>query len=325
MKKEIFGIALLITGSFTLLKGQETLQENGYNRIYYPNGKISSEGTMRNGKPDGFWKTYYPSGVLKSEGKRTNFLLDSVWVFYNESGDTLQKVSYVLGKRNGYTITFNTEHTADPLHRGRILSRELYVNDKKEGLSRTYFPSGKLKEESLFTNSKKNGISREFDEKGTLITILNYKNGFLTERERLNRIDEKGLKQGLWRTYYDNGGIKSEAYYEKDLLTGAYKEYDENGNIKLMLQYAQGALVEEEDTSELEIDIRNTFDELGKLVYSGSYRENIPVGIHRMYDNSGKVTNAILYDNEGTKIGEGIITNEGKKEGDWKYFYNNGK
>ena len=59
---------------------------------------------MRNGKPDGFWKTYYPSGIMKSEGNRTNFLLDSIWVFYNEVGDTLQKVNYIMGKRNGFTI-----------------------------------------------------------------------------------------------------------------------------------------------------------------------------------------------------------------------------
>jgi antitoxin component YwqK of YwqJK toxin-antitoxin module len=315
---------LFFLGAFGYVNGQETLLQNGYNKIYYPNGKVSSEGIMRNGKPDGFWKTYYPSGVLKSEGSRTNFLLDSIWVFYNEIGDTLQKVSYILGKRNGYTITYNTEPASDPMHRGKILSKELYVNDKKEGTSFSYFPSGQIKEEALFSGNKKNGISREFDNKGTLITILNYKNGFLVERERLNRKDEKGLKQGLWRDYYENGDIKSEAYYENDLLTGSYKEYDENGNIRVLLQYAKGTIVEDQDTAALEIDIRNTYDDQGNLTYSGSYRNDIPVGIHRMYDNTGKVINGILYDNEGKKSGEGIITNEGKKEGEWKYYFQNG-
>jgi uncharacterized protein len=316
---------LLFAGCVGLIEAQENLQQNGYTQILYPNGKVSSEGMMRNGKPDGFWKTYYPSGILKSAGKRTNFLLDSVWVFFNESGDTLQKVSYVLGKRNGFTVTYNTEHTSDPMHRGRILSRELYVNDRKEGMSYTYYPTGRIREEASFTNNKKNGLSREYDEKGTIITLLQYKNGFLTERERLNRTDEKGLKQGLWRTYYDNGGLRTEAYYENDRLNGTYKEYDENGDIKVLLQYARGSMVEEEDTTQLEIDLKNTYDELGNLVYSGSYRDSIPIGIHRMYDNAGKVINSILYDNLGNRLGEGIITNEGKKEGEWKYLYANGK
>jgi hypothetical protein len=30
----------------------------GYNKLYYANGKLSSEGTIRDGKPDGYWKTY---------------------------------------------------------------------------------------------------------------------------------------------------------------------------------------------------------------------------------------------------------------------------
>jgi antitoxin component YwqK of YwqJK toxin-antitoxin module len=303
---------------------QQSIQENGYNKMYYPNGKISSEGYMRNGKPDGYWKTYYPSGVMKSEGNRTNFLLDSVWVFYNESGDTTEKVSYVLGKRNGYTVTFNTSEVKDPMQRGHILSRELYVNDNKEGWSYSYYPDGKVKEESLYTNNKRNGVTNEYDPNGVLITVMTYKNGFLTDREKLNRKDDKGLKQGIWRTYYENGKIKSEAYYVNDLLSGQYKEFDENGNIKVKLQYAKGAILEEKDTTALEVQIQNKYDVKGNLVYSGTYRDSVPVGIHRMYDSTGKVVNGYLFDNNGIKLGEGIITNEGKKEGKWKYFYSDG-
>jgi antitoxin component YwqK of YwqJK toxin-antitoxin module len=325
MKTRLVLSAVLIIAGFMSIKAQEVIKENGFNRIYYPNGKISSEGNMRNGKPDGYWKTYYPSGVLKSEGNRTNFLLDSVWVFYSEGGDTLEKVSYVLGKRNGYTITFNAGSVSDPMHRGNILARELYVNDKKEGISYEYYPDGALRSETHFAANKKNGFSKEFDQNGVLITLMNYKNGMLVDREKLNRKDDKGLKQGTWRTYYQNGAIRTEAYYVDDMLSGPYKEFDEKGGIRVLMQYAKGAIVEEKDTTALEIDIRNKYDNDGNLTYSGSYRDSVPVGIHRMYDKDGKVVNSFLFDNNGIKTGEGIITNEGKKEGKWKYFYANGK
>ena len=81
----------------------------------------------------------------------------------------------------------------------------------------------KLKEESHYTNNKKDGLTHEFDEVGMLITILKYKNGFLLEREKLNRKDDKGLKQGLWHTYFDNGKLKSEGYYENDMLNGSFQ------------------------------------------------------------------------------------------------------
>ena len=41
-----------------LIAQPNKVNPNGYNVFYYDNGKISSEGNMRIGKPDGFWKTY---------------------------------------------------------------------------------------------------------------------------------------------------------------------------------------------------------------------------------------------------------------------------
>jgi uncharacterized protein len=314
----------LLFSPFIYLYGQDIITDNGPNKLFYPNGKISSEGLMRNGKPDGFWKTYYPSGIIKSAGNRRNHLLDSVWVFFNEAADTLQKVSYVLGKRNGYTIGFYAQLVGDPMNRGKVLSRELYVNDKREGISKYFYSNGVLKEEVPYVNNKRNGKALEYDEKGLLISIETYNNGFLVEREKINRKDEKGLKQGVWREYYANGRIKLEHNYQDDLLNGSYKEYDEDGKIKVLLQYNAGLLVEEKDTSSMEIEIREKYDNDGNLIYSGSYRKDVPVGIHRMYDKGGKVVDAVLYNDAGSKLGEGIITNEGKKEGSWKYFYEDG-
>ena len=79
---------------------QQNNLEDEYHIFKYPNGTVSSEGNMRDGKPDGYWKSYYVTGVLKSEGKRRNFLLDSIWVFYTQTGDTLEKIDYVRGNEN---------------------------------------------------------------------------------------------------------------------------------------------------------------------------------------------------------------------------------
>ncbi|MCR4560771.1 MAG: hypothetical protein K5685_11895 [Bacteroidales bacterium] len=73
----------------------QEVNPNGYNKFYYPDGSISSEGTLKNGQPDGFWKTYYPDGVLKSAGRRTNFQLDSLWLFFDEKA-TRQTLSTII-------------------------------------------------------------------------------------------------------------------------------------------------------------------------------------------------------------------------------------
>ena len=38
---------------------------NGHNKFYYDNGALSSEGNMKDGKPDGYWKNYYKNGKVK--------------------------------------------------------------------------------------------------------------------------------------------------------------------------------------------------------------------------------------------------------------------
>jgi len=311
-------------GPSVCISGQDIIVDNGYSKLFYPNGRISSEGLMRNGKPDGFWKSYYPTEVIKSAGNRRNHLLDSIWVFFNEAGDTLQKVSYVMGKKNGYTLGYNVEHLIDPMNRGKVIAKELYVNDKREGFSFYYYASGQLKEEVQFLNNKRNGTTRKFDENGVLVMIEIFKNGLLLEREKINRKDEDGLKQGVWKSYYPNGSIKIEESYKNDLLTGVYKEYTEDGNIKILLQYAKGMLIEEKDSVAMEIEIRNKYDSEGNLSYTGAFRKNVPVGIHRIYDPTGKVVNAFLYSELGTTLGEGILTNDGKKEGEWKYYDEDG-
>lgn len=298
--------------------------DNGYTKIFHPNGKISSEGMMRNGLPDGYWKTYYPSGIIKSEGNRRNHMLDSTWVFYNEMGDTLQKVNYIMGKRNGYVTEYRYKELKDPLHLGKIVSRELYVNDKKAGKSFYYYENGDLKETVEFKDNKRHGTAVEYDNKGGIITFEQYLNGVLVNREKINRLDAQGLKQGIWRTFYENGRVKSEASYRNDLMNGPYKEYEENGLLKVFLQYDKGVLQEKTDTAELDVEVRNMYDDSGSLIYSGTYRKDVPVGIHRSYNKEGKVVNAVLYSDGGYKLGEGIITAEGRKEEKWTNYFENG-
>ena len=158
--KKLTGIAVMVLYSIVLL-GQEDVLTDGFVQFFYPNNQVSSEGTMKDGKPDGYWTTYYVTGIKKSEGKRTNFLLDSIWTFYNNEGDTIQTISYMFGKKNGYHMMYSYENRKDGWENGVIISKELFVNDKREGISYFYYPNGSLKSEVSYVNGKKQGIIRE--------------------------------------------------------------------------------------------------------------------------------------------------------------------
>lgn len=317
-----FILILIFFSINTLLLSQinESLPD-GYTIFKYPNGTISSEGVIRNGKPDGLWKSYYITGVKKSEGKRTNFFLDSIWVFYDQTGDTLERINYLIGKKNGYYFKFKK----DPAEGLYVWSKELYAGDKIEGIAYNYFPGGKIRQTFTFNGGKKEGLSKEYDREGNIISIMEYSKDFLVTREKINRTDNKGLKQGEWREFFPEGGIKTERSYKDDLLHGYYKEYDRKGSLILTMLYENGAIVKSNVEDAPDIEIVNKYNPSGKLIYNGPFRNNVPVGIHRDYGTDGKVVNAKIYNDNGLLLSEGIVDEAGNKNGRWKDLYSSGK
>lgn len=290
--------------------------KDGFHQFRYPNGTVSSEGYIRNGKPDGYWKSYYVTGVLKSEGKRTSFLLDSVWVFFDQSADTTEKINYLLGKRNGYYYKYQK----DPVYGTYVYSTELFAGDKKEGIARIYYPDGKLKQTIPYSGGKKDGLSREFDEEGKVITLLEYNNDFLISREKINFTDAAGLKQGEWLDFWPDGTVKTERNYRDDLLHGYYKEYDQKGKLLVTLLYDNGKVTGTDIDNSAEIDIQNRYNEAGKLIYSGPFKDGVPVGIHREYNDDGTVKNAHIYNDNGVLISDGVVDEGGNRNGQWKDY-----
>ena len=134
MKKELYTFIFLLAGSVVTGQTANTVQD-GYQIFRYPNGTVSSEGIFKNGKPEGFWKSYYVTGIKKSEGKYSNFQLDSVWVFFDQAGDTVEKINYLFGKRNGYAYKYR-KSPSEGLY---VYSKELYAGDKKEGTAYSLF------------------------------------------------------------------------------------------------------------------------------------------------------------------------------------------
>lgn len=322
MKKIILYILLILNYQVIICQEKNTGE---YKIFYYENGNISSEGNIIDGKPDGYWKSYYPSGILKSEGNRKNHLLDSTWVFYSEYQDTMEKINYVMSKRNGYSFTYNSDRNDKPENIGKIIAKELYVNDKKEGNSFYYYNNGNIKKIASFRNNILNGKLYEYDKNGMVITIYTYSKGVLTDREFINRYDANNKKQGVWKEIDGDLKVKKEIEYKNDIIDGNYKEFNDKGDITVLLKYENGNIKEDIETVDENIDIKNEYDQAGNLIFSGSYKNNVPVGIHRKFDANGDVINSFIYNNNGNLLSEGIVDKDGKKEGKWKYFYENGK
>jgi antitoxin component YwqK of YwqJK toxin-antitoxin module len=288
---------------------------NGYNKFYYDNGKLSSEGPMRDGKPDGYWKTYYQNGKLKSEGNRKNFELDSTWKFYNEQGRLTFEYTYRGGKKNGPLKTYD--------EKGKVVTEETFVNNMKQGPTQNFYTSGKLQKTTPFVEGKEQGFGYEYDTSGTIITITEYKAGFVKNTERLNRRDANGLRQGAWKEFYANGKVKTEGHYLDDKKNGYFKEYNEFGNLVTVTKWDNGVLVK--NPPELaKIETVTTYWPNGKPKEVGNYKDGVPEGVFRQFSDSGTVTGAEIY-LEGILVGKGVFDKSGVKQGHWQEFYDTGE
>ncbi|MCQ2286761.1 MAG: hypothetical protein MJZ76_07790 [Bacteroidales bacterium] len=312
MKKSLIPFILLGLPFLTVI-AQNNINSNGYNQFFYPNGKISSEGMLKDGKPEGWWKSYNENGTLASEGNRKNHLLDSLWTFYNENGNKVLIINYKEGKKEGKRIQYLADEYIE----------EEWKQDTIIGVVMTYDISGWLKKSVPYENGKAHGLAKQYDKEGTVITISHYYNGVMTKRERINRRDKAGLKQGNWKFFWPNGNLKQEGTFLNDKKNGFFKDYDEEGNFLAVYKYENDNLIEDAKETK-KLDKKTAYHPNGKVSITATYYKGVPDGIRREYDTNGVLIKGYLFDN-GVLRCEGITDENGLRQGVWKEFYETGE
>jgi antitoxin component YwqK of YwqJK toxin-antitoxin module len=311
--KHFFRSLLLLLPFVLAAQPKNEINPNGLNHYYFQNGKISSEGSMRDGKPDGYWKTYYESGHLKSEGNRKDFQLDSTWKFYTDDGKLSLEFSYRAGKKNGYKKTYTD---------GKLESEELYAEDLKQGFTNYYYKEGPLWRKIPFVKGREEGTAYEYAPDGTIITLIDYKGGFIRSQEKINRKDGKGLKQGVWKEFYADGKLKTEGHYSDDLKHGYFKDYDTKGNLLNTTKYEFGKLVQ--NAPELaKMDVQIDYHPNGVRKFMGNFKNGMPEGVARQYDTTGHIISSQIFQ-DGILLGEGLVDEAGNEQGHWKEYHFNG-
>lgn len=309
----IFFFISLSLNSFCQLK-----IEDGHKKFFYENGNVSSEGLIKNGKPEGYWYTYYPNGIIKSEGNRKNFLLDSTWIFYAENGDLKSKINYKKGLKIGVKVYYSDSCN--------IVKEENFYNDVRHGYSYLYYDlPGKIKKQEIyFDQGKEEGKGYEFSgEDGRIITVLNYKKGTFVGKESINRKDKKGKKKGVWKKFYDSGKLKEECRYKNDLLNGYFKTYDKTGKLLEAILYINGVpqtFAEEIDV----VDIKREFYADASVKKEGAYDSNGKEhGAFKYFNKEGKIEKTEVY-HHGILLLRGRVDELDKRQGLWEEFYFDG-
>lgn len=283
-----------------------------FKQFNYADGKLSSEGYLVKGKPEGFWKNYYPSGILKSAGKRKNNLLSGIWKFYSEDYILQKEISYEKEKKNGSTKEYSAE--------GFMKSDFKFVLDTLHGIAFTYHDNGRVYEKIPYVKGKIHGEMKIYNEKGNIIGIVEYKNGIVYKRESINIKDTSGMKQGIWKDFYDDEKIKTEGKFVNNVKVGYWKEYNKRGLLLETVKYSAGNLVIDAEEVDF-LDIRKKFHKNGNISSICNYNKaEKREGICRYFNDTGLVINARVYKN-GIMMGEGMADADGIKKGLWMEYY----
>lgn len=314
IRNSFFKVLLLIlfSGIFVKTQCQDSIRGDGFQKFYYSTGQLSSEGMMKEGKPEGYWKAFYPDGRLKSEGNRLNYELDSTWKFYSERGKLILEVNYRKGKKEGLKISYLDRETI----------KERYRNDIKEGYTTYYYSDGNIKMVVPFVNGIEQGLGKEHDRDGTIITLTEYNRGFIVDRLRINRKDADGRKQGKWFVFWENGNKRQEGRYHDDKMDGYFKDYAENGDLLKITKYING-VIQPEAEEIMKLEVQNEYYPDGKIKVNAMFRNGIPEGVKREYNSEGKIEKGYIYKN-GIIISEGIVKDDGNRDGPWKDLYEDG-
>lgn len=166
------------------------------------------------------------------------------------------------GKKNGKWIGFYTEsnnkryegffHNDNPIgqfiyysEKGHVSAKVDFINDSISS-SNLYYDNGVVMARGKFISKLKVGKWSTYLRTGDLLNIFNYKSGVLDGAQFMYYPEDKetkkvalmeeyqckmGIKDGIWRQYYELGTIKAKGQYVDGKKQGVFEYYFTNGKI----------------------------------------------------------------------------------------------
>ncbi len=308
-----------------------------FTSVYYKDSQLKKRTPIVEGKPHGLEKQYnrdsliiavaqYYRGVLIK--RETINRIDQFnykqgpWKFFWPNGNLQLEGTYYNDKKHGFFKYYDEN--------GQFLSVEKWENDqlivdapetKKLDMKTAYHPNGQPSITATYYKDVPEGIRRDYDTLGNITRGYIFQNGWL----RYEGItDANGLRQGLWKEYYDTGELRSEGHYKNSIMTGTWNFYFTDKKVEITGKYnskgqktgswiwyypnRQELMVENWAKGELDGEYFE-YDENGTVITSGTYYMGAEDG-DWYYNNNGTIEKGAYY--------------EGLRTGDWKMWYPNG-
>ena len=104
MKPLIFVYAILISFVFLAFTSSE---DKHYERTFYEDGTLASEGWMRFNVKTDYWSFYHKNGKIAEKGFFTYGKKEKYWFFYDENRIRTKEGKYVKNKQEGWWLFYD--------------------------------------------------------------------------------------------------------------------------------------------------------------------------------------------------------------------------
>jgi uncharacterized protein len=246
-------------------------------------------------RPHGAWKTFYTTGIMREEFVYKHGKLDGYYRKYDRDGNLESIVKYVDGELI-------------------IDSDEVFEYE----IRRDYYPDMRVKIEGTYRDGVADGIRKEYNPDGSL------RIAYVVDMGRLmgsGILDASGKKQGPWKEYYKEGGLRAEGNYRDGIRIGSWKFYFPDGTLEQLgiytdrgkehgiwtWYYADSTLRRVENyTNGMKNGEMVEYSEQGVPIAKGSFVDDEEDGFW-FYQEDG-------YRQEGIYV-------MGERDGEWKHYY----
>lgn len=287
---------------------------DGFETMWYENGKLKELGYYKAGKKYSAWRTWYENGKLSSETIFDSNNNELVYKEWHESGMLMLKGTYKDNKRNGaWTNWFEN---------GQIKEDTFYKNGRPF-TSKSWYENGRIESEKQFSNGGLTSdcefllvVSRAVrDPKPPKCLDHSVGDGFektwyANGKKKSEKYYKAGKKYGAWRawhgngkiaemghynagkhvgarkTWFENGHIETEEFYDNGKFVGMWKKYHENGRLAMIQSYKAGE----------KNGVWKEWFENGQLVYEGHYKDGEKVGVWKEWNKKGELINEQNWD-----------------------------
>ena len=225
-------------------------------RYYNAVGTLNCEGNYEDNQKEGQWKFYYASteskqAVIQAKASFEKGLIQDTAVYYYSNGDISAKIFFKDNVKRDVNAYYESGAISiEKKYEGAdLVELKRYYEDGQVKIHLTkdraqhFYENGKLRKETVYKQDTMIVSHTQFDEKGKALDMGTYKDGtgqlhfYNYDEQLIRKVEYKEyMKNGIYRTYNDEGMVHLKGTYANNVKVGTWEEKKGNDEWKEIVQ-----------------------------------------------------------------------------------------